>query len=62
MMIQPEKQEKSPSIKYCFKCMHANWLPVLLSWNQITGTNLEKINGSYTQHIKTHPANTFRFV
>jgi len=33
--------------------MHANCLPVLLSWKQITVTNVEKINGSSTQHIKT---------
>lgn len=50
VMFQPEK---SPYLKYCFECMHADCLPVVLYWKQITVTNLEKINGSSTQHIKT---------
>lgn len=61
-MFQPEKQEKCPHLKYCFECMLAKCLPVLLSWKQITVTNLEKIDGSFTQHIESDPANTCTFV
>lgn len=53
MMFQPEKNQlkprKSPYLKYCFKCMLANFLPVLLSW----GEKKKYSNKSAIQHIKT---------